>query len=195
MRQLVESGAKWWVKHHVTFKAALLVSVLATALSVWQGASVGQFAPQMLAGATFLAGAMINALLRVWTWADANDAQVSRLTGHIRNEQPIREHLRERFDALERVQTISAAATVLSVALILALIVATVNPPFDADPDPTLIELSVPWINAVATHLAVGLTSAVAMCLFGIVAETVHVGVTSLRGSRTEVGAQSGPNG
>lgn len=195
MQRVVAAGAKWWVDHRLTFKAAAVGAVAAVVVSVWQGASVGQFAPQMLAGATFLAAAMINALLRVWSWADSNDAHVARLTGDIRNEQPIREQLRQRFDALERVQTISAVATLVSVSLIVVLIVAIVNPPFDADPDPAIVEWIVPWANALATHLALGLTTAVAVCLFGIVAETVHVGTGALRASRTTVGSQSGPNG
>lgn len=194
MQRAVAKSAAFWVGHRLTFPVAAALGLVAIAASVWSGTAVAEFAPAMLAGATFLAGAMVTVLLRVWDWADVNDSMIDRLEGDIRNEQPLRDALRQRLDSLERVQTVSAVATAVSVVLILALIVAVVNPPVvnDAVQPP---RTHVPLANLLATHAAVGLAAAIAIFLLGIVAETVHVGSHSLKGSRTELAAQSGPNG
>lgn len=194
MRRVVAQSAAFWVRRQLTLPTAAGLGMVAAGASVWSGAALADFAPAMLAGATFLAGAMVNVLLRVWTWAEANDSMIDRLKGDIRNEQPVRDALRQRLDSLEQVQTVSAVATAVSVALILTLIVAIVNPPVVVGEGPSATTV-VPVANLVATHVAVGLSAALAIFLFGIVAETVHVGSRSLKDSRTEIAAQSGPNG
>ena len=195
MKKTVQALADFWVAHNLTFPMSLVAMALAVALSVTAGAALGDHAPQLLSGATFLAAAMVNALLRVWTWADATDAQVARLHGHVRREQSDRDELRDRFRALERVQTIAAVATVLSILLIITLIVAIVYPPIDGNPDPTIAEWVTPTPNVVASRVAIALSAGLAVFLLGIVAETASVGYASIRGSRTIVGSQSGPHG
>lgn len=194
MQRAVAKSAEFWVDNRLTFPIAAVLATGATVASIASGTSVADFGPAMLAGATFLAGAMVNVLLRVWSWADANDSVIGRLEGDVRNEQPVRDTLRQRLDSLERVQTVSAVATAASVVLIITLIVAIVNPPVansTAQPPTTVV----PLLNLWATHAAVGLTTAIAIFLLAIVAETVHVGSQALKASRTEVAAQSGPNG
>lgn len=195
MRKVVGAIASVWSRYRLTFPLALLVAGVSTLLAIQQDAALGDLGSQLLAGATFLAAAMVNALLRVWSWADANDARVAQLSGDVLREQPLRNDLRERFDALEQVQTVAAVATALSIALILALIVAIVHPPYDASTDQGVVKMVMPTANVWATRTAVALASAVAVCLLGIVADTVMVGNTSLKASRTDIGGQSGPNG
>lgn len=73
-----------------------------------------------------LAGAMINTLLRVWAWADENDRRVSRVSDRPLDDV-VRSKLRDRIDALERVQAVSGWAALSSLGLLASLIVLEVK--------------------------------------------------------------------
>lgn len=190
VKTIVEASARWWCGRRMTFKAAGAVAGASLLLGVLVEFQLGDAAGQMISGATFLAAAMVNALLRVWSWADSNDTQVDKLEGHLVLERRDRQQLRDRFDALEKVQVIAAVATVMSVVLIVVLLVAVVTAP-----DAAAAGLSQRVAHRLASIAAMALATSVAACLVGIVAETVNVGFDALRSARTAVGSQSGTHG
>lgn len=145
----------------------------------------------LLAGAALLAGAMVNTLLRVWAWADENDRRVSLISDDPLDDVA-RSRLRERINALERVQAISAWAVLTSIGLVGSLIVLEIKTVPLAQAAARGVEPTRTSVVVLATAATLGLGCLLLLLFLSIIAETVHVAHGAVDAQRAVLGAKSG---
>lgn len=194
----LEFASATWVNSSVVRPAVIGVTpiglVVAAVVRRWDVSEPGG----LLAGAALLAGAMINTLLRVWAWADENDRRVSGVSDRPLDDV-VRSKLRERIDALERVQAVSGWAVLTSLGLLASLIVLEIRTASStsASAGEAAAQIADPaWNSTVvlATAAALGLGWLLVLLFLSIIAETVHVGREAVDAQRAVLGAKSAPS-